>query len=129
MPKIVHTEENSVRRLDIFDDGSYCILYREGETERWFDNEHKLHRTDGPAIRDEYEGAIEWWTHGRLHRIDGPAKRELHFDQHTGKELWVDRWYLNDKRLNGDEVNQWLTANSIDLRKEEHQVLFVARFS
>ena len=39
---------------------------------RWFDEEGKLHREDGPAVI--FCGFVkEWYLHGKLHREDGPA--------------------------------------------------------
>lgn len=49
----------------------------------WYTN-GKLHRTDGPAIVWKH-GTKEWWYHGKLHRTDGPAIEGIGL-----REWWID---------------------------------------
>lgn len=55
-------------------------------TKQWYNKEHLLHRTDGPAVERE-DGGKEWWLNGKLHRTDGPA-----IETGNGETYW----YLND---------------------------------
>ncbi len=42
----------------------------------------QYHRTDGPAVEDEY--GKEWWINGKLHREDGPA-----IESTSGYKAWL----------------------------------------
>jgi len=54
----------------------------EDGTKRWYDQEGRNHRVDGPAI--EYpDGEMRWYQHGQLHRDDGPAIERI-----DGSEDW-----------------------------------------
>jgi hypothetical protein len=64
-------------------------------TVRYYDEDNKLHRDDGPALILP-NGSQFWFCHGILHREDGPARE---FD-------------------NGDE-DYWLDGEQVT--KEEHQ--------
>lgn len=45
---------------------------KHGRIKAWYNNDHQLHRIDGPA--EEYaDGDKYWWINGRLNREDGPA--------------------------------------------------------
>ena len=57
----------------------------------WYQND-KLHRTDGPAV--EYSsGYKEWWKNDKLHRENGPA-----IEYADGSKSW----WLNHKRHRTD---------------------------
>lgn len=54
---------------------------------KWYDEEHLLHKEDGPAV--EYtDGDKFWYKHGLQHREDGPAAEFPNGDK---------EWYINDK--------------------------------
>ena len=65
-------------------------------TKYWYQN-GKLHRLDGPAIEYSYGGNKLWYQNGQLHRLDGPA---IEYPDGT-KE-----WYRNGKhhRLDGPAI-------------------------
>lgn len=74
----------------------------------WFNENHKLHREDGPAViytddscewwicgkRHREDGAAiirssghkEWWMNGQRHRDDGPARQLAD----GSKEWWIN---------------------------------------
>ena len=83
----------------------------------WYKN-GEIHREDGPAVI-WYDGDEEWWQHGKKHRLDGPAVVHLY----GNKGYWI-----NDKELNTKEIENWIKNNNINLKRKEHQVLFVLRF-
>jgi hypothetical protein len=62
-----------------------------GNRTEWLQN-HKLHRTDGPAIECA-NGDKEWYLNGKLHRTDGPAVEWAEGDKF---------WYQNGKRHRTD---------------------------
>ena len=67
------------------DNGGIFISDLKGLKE-WYLN-HKLHRTDGPAVV-RADGTKSWYLNGKLHRTDGPAV------------VWADGtkgWYLNGR--------------------------------
>jgi len=99
---------NSTRQPDYFgkkpirenlDEEPYYIEYEEHDPEidrygnkRWYTDDGKLHREDGPAV-EWADGGKDWYINGQLHREDGPA------------EIWEDGskfWYQNDKRHRED---------------------------
>ena len=59
----------------------------------WHNEQGKLHRVDGPAIK-WWNGDKAWWSHGNLHREDGPAIEYANGDK---------EWYLNDKQYTEEE--------------------------
>ena len=59
----------------------------------WYNEQGKLHRVDGPAIK-WWNGDKAWWSHGKLHREDGPAVEWANGDK---------EWYLNDKEYTEEE--------------------------
>ena len=59
----------------------------------WYNEQGKLHREDGPAIK-WWNGDKAWWSHGKLHREDGPAVEWANGDK---------EWYLNDKEYTEEE--------------------------
>jgi len=64
-------------------------------------------------------GHKQWWLNGKIHRLDGPAV------------IWNDglkHWYINDKRLDTNEVESWIKNNNINLKTKQHQVLFMLMF-
>ena len=60
----------------------------------WYQN-GKPHRTDGPAI-ERADGHKEWYQNGERHRIDGPA-----IERTNGYK----EWYLEGKELTEAEFN------------------------
>ena len=70
----------------------YTVEVSDYGTKHWFLND-KLHREDGPAVKDS-DGYTEWWLNDKRHREDGPAVE------------WADgtkEWYLNGQRLTKEE--------------------------
>ena len=71
---------------------------------RWYNEQRKLHREDGPAV-ELANGSKAWWLNDKLHREDGPA-----IEWASGDTFW----YLNGKlhRTNGpacewDDRKEW----------------------
>jgi len=93
---------------------------KEGKFEVEYDipNYNELHRTDGPAIIcDNIE---MWFINGKQHRLDGPAVER--YDESY-------EYFINDKELNTEEVDNWLDKNKIDLATKEGKALFMLRFA
>jgi len=78
----------------------------------------ELHRLAGPAAIYQ-NGTKEWRQNGKLHRIDGAA-----VEFNDGEK----EYYINGKRLDEEEVENWIEENNINLKTKEHQVLFMLRF-
>ena len=93
-----------------------AVIMKDG-SKLWYVND-KRHRTDGPAVVHP-NNTRQWYLNGQLHRIDGPA-----MEWFNGHE-----WYLYDKPLPTQEVDDWIEENNIDLKTEEGQVAFVLRWS
>jgi len=86
-------------------------------TKEWFTND-TLHRKNAPAII-WHNGTKEWYVNGKKHRLDGPAI------------IYPDNkvyYYINGRELNTHKVKKWLRNNNINLKKKEHQTLFMLRF-
>ena len=65
----------------------------------WYNDQGKLHRTDGPAV--EYrDGSVEWYLHGKRHREDGPA---IDGPQHFIAGPPPEEYYLHDIKLSEEE--------------------------
>ena len=82
-----------------------------------------LNRLDGPAIiekNDKKDNLKAWFINGKFNRLDGPA---IICSDGT---LY---WYINDKKLNTEEVESWVKDNNLDLKTKQHQALFMLRFS
>ncbi len=84
------------------------------DTRRWYNDQHELHREDGPAVdsnsykawyingqRHRTDGpavtsasilSTEWWEEGMLHRVNGPAIIVGDYQA----------WYLNGRRHRED---------------------------
>ena len=89
--------------------GSTITYYFENEVELivgnwgngakyWYQN-GKLHRLDGPAI--EYpNGTKYWYQNGKLHRTDGPA-----YEQPDGG---IKQWFIEGKHYSEQAFNQRL---------------------
>ena len=58
-------------------------VYENG-TKEWYLN-GKLHREDGPAIKDHYDNKY-WYLNGKIHREDGPAAE----NKNGHKEWWIN---------------------------------------
>ena len=84
----------------------------------YYNENGKLHRTDGPAIEGS-DGSKSWWLNGKLHRTDGPA-----FEGSDGTK----EWWLNGKlhRTDGpayeysDGTKEWW-LNGEQLTELQHQ--------
>lgn len=46
--------------------------------EVWYYVNNILHKEDGPAIENIYDGIKEWWFNGQRHRLDGPAYETIY---------------------------------------------------
>jgi len=78
---------------------SHLIVAQNGDM-RWFDDENRLHREDGPAfIWKAGHGIVAyghaWCKRGKLHRMDGPAV-EIEGKQ---SEWWVDGRQLTEEEF------------------------------
>ena len=71
--------------VNVYDDG----------TKYWYQND-KLHRTDGPAI-ESFNGSKYWYQNGKLHRTDGPA-----IEYADG----FKSWYIDDVQYTEEEFNR-----------------------
>ena len=58
-------------------------------TIKYFNDEGKLHREDGPAVIYP-DGTKFWYVNGHRHRLDGPAIIRP----------YQKRWYVNGQRVN-----------------------------
>jgi hypothetical protein len=63
-------------------------------TKKWFNEEGKLHRLDGPAV-EWADGDMSWWINGKQHRLDGPAVVWIN----GYKEWWIDDIKLSQKQF------------------------------
>ena len=74
----------------------------------WYNEQGKLHRVDGPAIK-WWNGDKAWWSHGNLHREDGPAIEYANGDK---------EWYLNDKQYTEEEFALLQFMNGVIVNAE-----------
>jgi len=108
----------------------------------WYNDQHQLHRENGPAIVNKHTGIEIWYKNGVLHREDGPA---IIFNKFN-KEWWFvnglrhrtsgpavinkngkDYWYLNGKRILN--VEDWILENNFSIPlTPEQEILFLLRF-
>jgi hypothetical protein len=89
---------------------SKCIT--DGNGDRHWMLDGKLHRTDGPAIIFKSGGQF-WYNHGKLHRTDGPAA------MYSGGTI---SWYFEGARLS---LNEWLAITPLD---EERKLLIKLQY-
>lgn len=86
--------------------------------DKYYINEnHELHREDGPAIECA-DGTKYWYLNGKRHREDGPAVELCSGSKH---------WYLNGENLSEEDFNQrvkWTPVLSNLVRKEESTVTY-----
>jgi hypothetical protein len=78
----------------------------------WFNEEGKLHRTDGPAVEWGVGINKQWWVNGLRHRIDGPA-----IEYYNGYK----EWWVNGVRYTEEEFNEIV---EYELFKQELGELF-----
>ena len=71
----------------------------------WYNEQGKLHRVDGPAIK-WWNGDKAWWSHGKLHREDGPAVEWCNGDK---------EWSLNDKEYTEEEFALFQFMNGVNV--------------
>jgi len=102
---------NKLHRLD-----GPAMTYPNGIKEWWLDG--KRHRLGGPAIIYP-SGIKKWYKEGKLHRLDGAAV--IWFDEE-------EEWWINDKELDTQDVEDWIKNNNINLKTKAHQVLFMVMF-
>lgn len=96
----------------------YKVTVDKEGTTRWYNEDNKIHRKDGPAV--EYsDGSKAWYINDKLHREKGPA-----VEHSNGYKAWCindkhhredgpaieyangeKRWYINDKQLTEEEFN------------------------
>jgi hypothetical protein len=78
---------------------------------RWFDDENRLHRTDGPA--EEWpDGSKCWHLNGVRHRIDGPA-----FEKPTGYK----EWWVNGEQMTGEQFQEWRRQEDERAAREQRE--------
>ena len=66
---------------------TYKVTVEKDCTTKWYNEDNKLHREDGPAV--EYsDGEKYWYLNGKRHREDGPAIEYANGDK---------SWYIDDK--------------------------------
>jgi len=51
---------------------TYKVTVDELGDVRWYNENDKLHRLDGPAVECA-DGHKIWWNNDKIHRLDGPA--------------------------------------------------------
>lgn len=72
-----------------------------GKIRRWYDDEGRLHREDGPAVLYE-NGTQIWWHHGKVHRADDlPAVLRVEGTQ---------EWYYQGERHRDNDQPAMVTA-------------------
>jgi len=76
-------------------------------SKEWFINGLR-HRTDGPAIKYS-DGHKEWYINGKLHREDGPAVDCSDYKQ----------WWINGKKYAEEEYHQEILKLFHERLKEE----------
>ena len=95
---------------------TYKVTVDEYGTIRWYNENGKRYREDGPAV--EYStGEKSWYLNDKLHREDGPA-----IEYANGYKAW----YLNGKRHREDgpaveysDGTKYWFINGAELTKEE----------
>ena len=86
---------------------TYKVIVDELNTIRWYNEQGKLHREDGPAV--EYaDGSKSWFRNGQFHREDGPA-----VEYADGRKYW----YINDKELTETEFNNRINKKAFVFNK------------
>ena len=74
-------------------------------TKRWYNEQGKRHREDGPAIVYP-DGSKQWYLNGKRHREDGPA-----YEGFTGSKSW----YLNGKKYTEEEFALIQFMNGVNI--------------
>lgn len=54
----------------------------------YYDDEHRWHRDDGPAVVNTKTGESSWCQHGKRHREDGPALSTEN-ERNEIEEIWM----------------------------------------
>ena len=97
---------------------TYKVTVDVFNTIRWYNEQGKLHREDGPAV-ESANGTKVWYRNDRRHREDGPAVEcangdkfwyrngQRHREDGPAIEYADGRkyWYINDKELTETEFN------------------------
>lgn len=78
--KIINKPFSVVIRLEC---GGYRVTNKSGTFIEYYDQQHKHHRIDGPALQTEHLDV--WCKNGLIHRKDGPAK--------LNRLLNIEEWY------------------------------------
>jgi hypothetical protein len=74
---------------------TYKVTVDEHSTIKWYNENNKLHREDGPAV-EWPNGDKSWYINDKRHREDGPA---------VERSNGAKSWYLNGKYLTEEEFN------------------------
>jgi len=74
----------------------YKVCVSNKGTIRWYNEEWKLHRLDGPAI-ECIDGAKHWYQENLRHRLDGPAIEVINK---------YKAWYIKGKELSEEDFNK-----------------------
>ena len=80
------------------------IIDSEGN-KRWYNEQRKLHREDGPAV-ELAKGSKAWWLNDKLHREDGPA-----IEWANG----TNEWWLNGKQYTEEEYVMIQFMNGVNV--------------
>ena len=81
---------------------TYTVKVNTNGSKFWYQDD-KLHRTDGPAI--EYaNGGKFWYQDDKLHRTDGPAVEYADGDK---------RWYIEGKEYTKGEFDAIVNAPKV----------------
>jgi hypothetical protein len=81
----------------------YMEINDEG-TIKFYDEERRLHRLDGPAI-EWLDGTRMWCEHGLFHRLDGPA-----IEFFDGSKEWFVKGNLIGRSMSGftdEDFTKW----------------------
>jgi hypothetical protein len=89
----------------------YTVKEGDDGTIQWFNEDGKLHREGGPAIK-RANGILKWFRNGLLHNEDGPAVvltqkyQDWYYKQYGSRPDGTRQWYLSGVRLTEEEFNK-----------------------
>jgi hypothetical protein len=100
------------------DDTENCVP-SDGKPERFYNDQGKLHKEDGPAIIWP-DGHMEWWLDGKKHRNNGPAicHRDGLKEWDDNGNLYEETFYLHGNRMTEDEFMEAVSGSSDSVKDE-----------